>query len=705
MKNYLEKYGIEVVDAEVIQYGSKEFAIKKPEGEGEVMPVLVDFAHGKPMFVIHTDHHDTQAGVEKDTATNFKSSRSNVETISQVVSPKEIFPSDDILLISTVDSANFAVNQITPEMVMNYLYKYDKDSSLKRNKMLMGLVVNKLLLAYKNKPRFLENLVLNSQPSLLSILNNIKKEAIEKGYVDPEQLTKNKENYIQSRKEKGVETLGNIISQYGFGSTTKSGAYDRYTPFKNNPDSDFLVTGMPMGMVQASCNPFKEDRALKGVNLGEIKDEVLDVFRKEFEGLKITFGVIKRVAEQEADFSSVGFTFKDMEAIYGESPSYKIDGGENLKEILNNISSKLYRGLSQKQKELLDKVSVNGFDVIRANSGGHKCITNISGLNFLYRDNKGGKTDNIPSELLPIANYSGKNSFLNDIKSKLLTYGRLSDKQIEMAMNQIKKEGGSPLPSTETVVSQSNKTYVDVVKQIQQEFVNILNNKIGSPTNLKESKESNKKYYVDESKLGGKGVFAKKDLKKGETIGLLHIIKKMRVDYDFTELGRTHNHKDEPNCHNERIDNKRYLVASKNIKKGEELTTDYRLQPDLEQPQDWFKGLKEQHEKMWPQKDGYRTYSPFKDLEYIIVDGNGIDCDNIVYDLILIGDNGTLKFCKKNTGSYYLPGASKVVEIPLKDGEDGDKFLEDKRMFVNWLHSKLRKIDKDGEIKEKILHF
>jgi hypothetical protein len=482
MKNYLEQHGIEVVDAEVIQYGSKEFAIKKPEGEGDVMPVLVDFAHGKPMFVIHTDHHDTQAGVEKDTATSFKSSRSNVETISQVVSPKEIFPSDDIMLISTIDSANFAVNQITPEMVMNYLYKYDKDSSLKRNKMLMGLVVNKLLLAYKNKPRFLENLVLNSQPSLLSILNNIKKEAVEKGYVEPEQLTKNKENYIQSRKEKGVETLGNIISQYGFGSTTKSGAYDRYTPFKNNPDSDFLVTGMPMGMVQASCNPFKEDRALKGVNLGEIKDEVLDVFRKEFEGLKITFGIIKRVAEQEADFSSVGFTFKDMEAIYGESPSYKIDGGENLKEILNNISSKLYRGLSQKQKELLNKVSVNGFDVIRANSGGHKCITNISGINFLYRDNKGGKTDKIPSELLPIANYSGKNSFLNDIKSKLLTYGRLSDKQIEMAMNQIKKEGGSPSPSpsTETVASQSNKTYVDVVKQIQQEFVNILNNKIKS---------------------------------------------------------------------------------------------------------------------------------------------------------------------------------------------------------------------------------
>jgi hypothetical protein len=474
MKHYLEQNNIKVVDAEVIQYGSKEFAIKKPEGGGEIMPVLVDFAHGKPMFVIHTDHHDTQAGVEKDTATNFKSSRSNVETISQVVSPKEIFPSDDIMLISTVDSANFAANQITPEMVMNYLYKFDKDSSLKRNKMLMGLVVNKLLLAYKNKPRFLESLVLNSQPSLLSILNNIRKEAVDKGYVDTEQLTKNKESYIQSRKEKGVDTIGNIISQYGFGSTTKSGSYDRYTPFRNNPDADFLVTGMPMGMVQASCNPFKEDRALKGVNLGEIKDEVLDNFKNELQGLKITFGDIKRVAEQEAEYQSVGFTFKDMDAIYGDRPSYKINGGDNLKEILNNISSNLYRRLSQKQRDMLDKVYVDGYDVINANSGGHKCITNISGINYLYRTKKDSRIDELPSELAPIANYTGKNSFVNDIKSKLLQYGRLSEKQVEMAMNQIKKEGLDVTVDSKS----SNKTFVDLVKQIQQEFVKILNNKI-----------------------------------------------------------------------------------------------------------------------------------------------------------------------------------------------------------------------------------
>jgi hypothetical protein len=81
MKHYLENNGIKVVDAEIIQYGDKEFAVKKADARGEVMPVLVDFAHGKPMFTIHTDHHDSQVGVEKDASTSFRHARSNVETL------------------------------------------------------------------------------------------------------------------------------------------------------------------------------------------------------------------------------------------------------------------------------------------------------------------------------------------------------------------------------------------------------------------------------------------------------------------------------------------------------------------------------------------------------------------------------------------------------------------------------------------------
>jgi hypothetical protein len=387
MKNYLEQNGIKVVDAEIIQYGSKEFAIKKVEGEGEIMPVLVDFAHGKPMFVIHTDHHDSQAGVEQGTSTNFKSSRSNVETISQSVSPKDIFSQDDIETISMIDSADYAKYDITPEQVVQYLFKIDRTKGVKENKKMMGLVANKLLLAFKNKPEFLRNLVMNSKPSLQNILLNIKDQMEKEGYAPIEQLMKNQETYIQSRKDKGVTYEDGIISQYGLGSM-KPGGYDRYTPFINHPNAEFLVTGLPMGMVQASCNPYKKERALKGVDLGQIKDEILDKFGDELNNQRVTFGTLKRISEMDTSEKSVGFTYKDMLAIYGNAPSFTVKGGKDLERQLQQMSQTLYKDIPYEDKKLFNRVYVNGYDVIKANSGGHKCITNISGINFLYPKSK-----------------------------------------------------------------------------------------------------------------------------------------------------------------------------------------------------------------------------------------------------------------------------------------------------------------------------
>jgi hypothetical protein len=393
MKAYLENQGIKVVDAEIIQYGDKEWSIKKPDAQGDVMPVLVDFAHGKPMFVIHTDHHDSQAGVESGTSTSFKSSRSNVETISQTISPKELFPNDDITLISTVDSANYITQNITPEQVMSYLYKFDKNSSLKRNKMMMGLVTNKLLLAFKNKPDFLETLVLECSPSLLNILLTIKKIVQEKGYADTSQLEKNKEDYVSSMKNhKNVEIVGNIIKQYGGGSMFKPGSYDRYTPFRNNPEADFIVIAWPMGLVQASCNPFKESRALKGVNLGEIKDDVLSKWESQLKSREIPLSTIKWVSESGITPESVGFTFKDFVALYGDKFK-QMDSGRKLLEILGEMMTKPFKSLSPKQQELMDKITINAWDLIQSNSGGHKCITNISGLNYLGRPTRPGKTN------------------------------------------------------------------------------------------------------------------------------------------------------------------------------------------------------------------------------------------------------------------------------------------------------------------------
>ena len=426
MKKYLEDNGIKVVGSHVIQYGDKEFAVKKNDAQGDTMPVLVDFAHGKPMFVIHTDHHDRQAGAEDTKSTSFKHSRSNVETISQSVSPKELFPNSDIRLISMVDSADYAKNEITPEMVMNYIYRFDKESGLQKNKTVIGLLTNKLLLAFKNKPGFLEQLVMNCQPSLMSIFNEIKTIMREKGFPKEFELEKNKEDYVQQMKTNpNVKISDNIIVQYGGGSMMKAGSYDRYTPFRNNPEVDFLVIAWPLGLVQASCNPFKKERELKGVNLGEIAQEVLSKWESQLKEKKVSLSTIKWISESGKDFNpeSVGFTFKDFTALYGDKFK-SVEGGAEYLMKVRELMNKPFTELTEEEMSLLDNIGVSTWDLIQANSGGHKCITNISGLNYLGRSNRppqGKYKYNPESDDAPYVKFTKmiQNEFVRLLKEKI----------------------------------------------------------------------------------------------------------------------------------------------------------------------------------------------------------------------------------------------------------------------------------------------
>ena len=96
-----------------------------------------------------------------------------------------------------------------------------------------------------------------------------------------------------------------------------------------------------------------------------------------------------------------------------------------------------------------------------------------------------------------------------------------------------------------------------------------------------------KKYITKQSgiKGAGKGLFTKDFFKKGEVIGLAHV-----DDQPASEIGRNHNHNEKnPTANNIKNGNKRYLIASRNLKPGEEITTNYRLQPELEQPEDFKK--------------------------------------------------------------------------------------------------------------------
>ena len=93
--------------------------------------------------------------------------------------------------------------------------------------------------------------------------------------------------------------------------------------------------------------------------------------------------------------------------------------------------------------------------------------------------------------------------------------------------------------------------------------------------------------YHHKSHIHGIGVFTPMNLKRGDTIGVSHAY------YDGFWYMTTHgnyNHSENPNCVIGVDENVLVMVAKRDIKRGEELTADYREQKCLEQPkEDWVK--------------------------------------------------------------------------------------------------------------------
>jgi len=488
MKEFLKNYyQIETVDCHIIQYGGLEYAVKNHK-EGNLC-VLVDFAHGKPMFHIATDHHDKQSGAEDTQSTYFKHTRSNVETISGEISYSDIFTHEDIELIKTVDSANFLVNDIKPEDVQNSIFSTNKNLSPSKNRFMMGFVVNRLLLAYKNKRitvksldgkrnhinrNILECLTLDSTGSLYSMFNNLKNYINNAKTTDklgrlatPEEIKANLNDYIGRMKNysfiedpntgdvseydptnwrhkkmldtgaqigKGVhfDEDYKIVTQYGGGSMIKPGSYDRYVVFKNNPKADFNCIAWPMGLLQVSCNPFKE-KALKEIHLGEIAKEVLakhestlkrffvslESIKKEFE----TSQDWKAMAKAEGDdYEGVGFKFSDLEAFYKDCLFEKKDNNVVNVDIndpkLRSSMNTLFEDLTSDQKVYLSNIKIPAWELIIRNSGGHPSITNITGLNFLKYNKAALKIAYKTEKYVDVLKTLAKD-FVNVLKTKI----------------------------------------------------------------------------------------------------------------------------------------------------------------------------------------------------------------------------------------------------------------------------------------------
>ena len=88
------------------------------------------------------------------------------------------------------------------------------------------------------------------------------------------------------------------------------------------------------------------------------------------------------------------------------------------------------------------------------------------------------------------------------------------------------------------------------------------------------------------SDIEGDGMFAGRSFKQGELIGLAH-----KGGQPVTQLGKMHNHNEEsPTMISKKIGDQRFVYALKDLKEGEELTTNYRMQPELEQPEQFQQG-------------------------------------------------------------------------------------------------------------------
>lgn len=451
MKYFLEKfYNIKVVDCHIIQYGALEYAVKHTKPDN--LPIIVDYAHSKVGYILF-DHHDKQSGADTAAGVYAKASRSNAEIISGEISYSDVFLSTDIQLIQTVDSANFLKFNIKPEDIQTAIFGVNKNISAERNRFLMGFVVNRLLLSMKNKRisvtsldgkrkhdgrNLLECLVMDCTPSLYSIFVNLKHyinkatsfewNRAAKDYgrkaklATPEQLTANLMKYIETRKqyisqpitgktvkhpEIDYDEKYKIVVQEGIGNVFEPGSYDRYVVFKNFPDAEFVCTIFPMGLIQVSCNPFKEKR-LKNVNLGEITQQVLSKFKWELSNIRVGISDIKRINEEEIskmknkygqEYTGMGFKFSDLQSLYKDSIVYlpgrksgdlktraQLDlTNEQLPEV-QLLKQWMDKNISQwpfEAQEEINHMKIPVLDIITQGSGGHPSITNIQGFNYM----------------------------------------------------------------------------------------------------------------------------------------------------------------------------------------------------------------------------------------------------------------------------------------------------------------------------------
>ena len=187
-----------------------------------------------------------------------------------------------------------------------------------------------------------------------------------------------------------------------------------------------------MGLLQVSCNPFKE-KVLKEIHLGEIAKEVLAKHESVLKRFYVSLESIKKGFETSQDwkamqkaegeeYEGVGFKFSDLEAFYKDCLYAKKDGkianvDINEPELREDMNT-LFNDLTPDQKFYLSNIKIPAWELIIRNSGGHPSITNITGLNFLKYNKAALKIAYSTEKYVDVLKTLAKD-FVNVLKAKI----------------------------------------------------------------------------------------------------------------------------------------------------------------------------------------------------------------------------------------------------------------------------------------------
>jgi len=203
-----------------------------------------------------------------------------------------------------------------------------------------------------------------------------------------------------------------------------------------------------------------------------------------------------------------------------------------------------------------------------------------------------------------------------------------------------------------------------------------------------------KKVKVGKSKIHGNGLFADEPIKRGDVIELVHTMRELEpgvMKTTPTLLGRNYNHSDDSNALNVVDGNNRYLVALKEIEAGGEITTDYRTNPDLEQPGSFTSNdnyVSFDYDDTLTTPEGFKLAQQMnkegKNL-YVITardkvtpqmieraEAAGIPKENII---TAGSDEAKVKIVKENNISKHIDNKESVIKAL---GDTGELFVPDK---------------------------